>query len=53
MPFLELELGRVEPADDHQRAAEDLVGLGVLDVELERLGQGLDGFAELLLREEA
>ena len=50
-PFLELELRRVEPADDHQRAAEDLVGLGVLDVELERLGQGPDRFADLLLRE--
>ena len=49
--FLELELGRVEAADDHQRAAEDLVRLRVLDVELERSGQGPDRVAELLLGE--
>ena len=52
MRLLELELGGVESADDHQVAAEDLVGLGVPDVELERFRQCLDRLADLLLGEQ-
>ena len=37
--LFELDLRGVESADDHQVAAEDLVSLGVADVELERLRQ--------------
>ena len=51
--LLELDLRRVEPADDHQIAAEDLVSLRVPDIELERFRQRLDGFADFLLGEEA
>ena len=52
MRLLELHLRGVEPADDHQIAPEDLVGFGVGDVELEGSGEGLDGVADFLLREE-
>ena len=51
--LLELDLGGVESPDDHQIAPEDLVRFGVSNVELERLGQRLDRFADLLLREQA
>ena len=49
--LLELDLRRVEPADDHQVAAEDLVRFGVLQIELQRLGERFDRLADLLLRE--
>ena len=51
--LLELDLCRVESPDDHQVAAEGLVRLGVSDIELERLRQRADGFANLLLSEQA
>ena len=49
--LLELDLRRIEPADDHQVAAEDLVRFGVLQIELQRLGERFDRLADLLLRE--
>ena len=51
--LLELDLCRVESADDHQVAAEGLMGLGVSDIELERLRQRVDGCADFLLSEQA
>ena len=48
---LELGLRRVEAADDHQGAAEDLVRFGVVQIELQGLRQRLDRVADLLLRE--
>ena len=41
--LLELELGRVEPANDHEAAPENLVRFRIADVDLERLGEGLNG----------
>ena len=43
----------VESADDHQIAAENLVSLGIPDIELERLRQRLNRGADLLLGEPA
>ncbi len=40
--LLKFDLCGVESADDHQVAAENLVGVGVFHVELERLRQGLN-----------
>ena len=50
--LLELDLRGVESPDDHQIAAEDLVSLGVSDIELERLRQRVDRVADLLLGKE-
>ena len=41
MRLLELDLRGVEPADDHQVAAEDLVSLGVRDIELRDFASAL------------
>jgi len=49
----ELGLGGVKSSDGHQVAAENFVGFGVLDVELERFCEGLNRFAELALREQS
>ena len=51
--LLELDLCRVESADDHEVAAEGLMGVGVSDIELERLRQRVDGCANFLLSEQA
>jgi len=48
----EFGLGGVESSDGHQIAAENFVGFGVLDVELEGFCEGLNRFAELALREQ-
>src|SRR3954453_2486982 len=49
LALLELYPSRVEAADDHQVAPENLVGVGVVDVDVERLRQRLDGFPDLAL----
>src|SRR5437660_12440099 len=49
--LLELRLGGVVPANDHQVAAENLVRLSILDVELERFRERLNGFADFPLGE--
>ena len=50
-PLLELRPGGVVPANDHQVAAENLVRLSILDVELERFRERLNGFADFPLGE--
>src|SRR5437879_13702590 len=51
--LLELRLGGVVPANDHQVAAENLVRLSILDVELERFRERLNGYADFPLVERA
>src|SRR5438093_8244895 len=50
-PLLERRPGGVVPANDHQVAAENLVRLSILDVELERFRERLNGFADFSLGE--
>src|SRR5207244_12481028 len=50
-PLLELRPGGVVPANDHQVAAENLVRLSILDVEMERFRERLNGFADFPLGE--
>ena len=50
-PLLEFSLRGVEFSDHHQVAAQDLVRLRVLNIELQRLCQGLNRFAEFLFCE--
>src|SRR5947207_12812830 len=49
--LLELRLSGVVPSNDHQVAAQHLERLSILDVELERFRERLNGFADFPLGE--